>query len=365
MSGSLQDRLLWLLLVTVILGVAVWGLVALLPERSAPLGSVADFEFTDANGRSVSRSDLVGKVWIAGVTYSCCTMSCPQLRLALQQLQSELRSTKVLLVNFSAAPALDTPEQLRQLAESLQAEPERWLFLTTKEPGGFNQVRQFVRDSFQGDLLEDPEADPGKRVAHPNRLYLIDRQGTVVGSYSCVEEILGSEDRPSGLFQVNPAEVERLRADAEALYAGPLGYWLKLSWLPTLNAILNGSSGVLLCLGYVLIRLRRVRLHVVCMLTAVGVSALFLLSYLYYHAYHGATPFTGQGWVRLIYFGILLSHTILAVVVVPLVLVTLYQAWRKRFERHRWIARWTLPAWLYVSVTGVLVYLFLYHFFPA
>jgi protein SCO1/2/putative membrane protein len=365
MPATLHDRLLWLILITVALCVSVWGLLALLPAEPAPLGQVAPFSFTERSGRTVTGADFQGKVWIAGCTYSCCTMSCPQIRQALQQLQHELRRTHIELVTFSAAPAFDSPETLCRLADSLEANPQRWLFLTTSGDQGQELVRAFIRQSFHGDLVENPDAEPGQRVAHPNRLYLIDRTGVVRGSYSVVEELLDQEHRPSGLFKVNPAEVERLRADAEALYAGPLGRWIKLSWLPTFNAILNGSSGVLLVIGYVLIRRRRVTPHVVAMLTAVGVSALFLASYLYYHAYHGATPFTGQGWVRPAYFALLLSHTILAVVVVPLVFITLYQAWRRRFDRHRRIARWTLPIWLYVSVTGVLVYLFLYHFFAA
>jgi uncharacterized membrane protein YozB (DUF420 family) len=101
------------------------------------------------------------------------------------------------------------------------------------------------------------------------------------------------------------------------------------------------------------------------MLAAVGVSALFLASYLYYHALHGATPFPGSGWSRPVYFVILISHTILAAVVAPMVLVTVYLALRGRLANHLRLARWTLPIWLYVSITGVLVYLFLYHFFSA
>jgi putative membrane protein len=132
--------------------------------------------------------------------------------------------------------------------------------------------------------------------------------------------------------------------------------------LPTLNAILNGISAVLLMAGYVCIRAQRVRCHIACMTGATLVSALFLASYLYYHLVlrAGVTRFTQEGWIRPLYFGILLSHTTLAVVVVPLVLVTLYRALRGQFYRHRRIARWTLPIWLYVSVTGVAVYVMLY-----
>lgn len=99
------------------------------------------------------------------------------------------------------------------------------------------------------------------------------------------------------------------------------------------------------------------------MLSAFATSTAFLVSYLYYHYHAGSTPFEGSGWTRPLYFTILVSHTVLAVTIVPLVLTTLYRAWREEFGRHRRIARWTLPIWLYVSVTGVVVYLMLYHWF--
>ncbi len=135
--------------------------------------------------------------------------------------------------------------------------------------------------------------------------------------------------------------------------------------LPHLNAILNATSAILLVTGYTFIRLRRITAHRNCQISAFVCSTLFLISYLTYHYFHGATHFPGQGIARPVYFTILISHTILAVVIVPLVLVTLYRAVRKDFVRHQKIARWTLPLWLYVSVTGVVVYLMLYQIYPA
>jgi putative membrane protein len=101
------------------------------------------------------------------------------------------------------------------------------------------------------------------------------------------------------------------------------------------------------------------------MIAALTTSALFLISYLTYHYAHGSTPFAGEGWIRPVYFTILISHTILAAAIVPLVLITLVRALRERFAAHRRIARWTLPIWLYVSVTGVVVYLLLYQIYPS
>lgn len=134
--------------------------------------------------------------------------------------------------------------------------------------------------------------------------------------------------------------------------------------LPTLNAILNGTSAILLAAGYGFIRRRRVAAHRACMLTAFGVSMLFLVSYVVYHAQAGSRPFGGAGWLRWLYFPLLISHIALAAAIVPFALTTVYRAWRGDFVRHRWIARWTLPVWFYVSVTGVLVYWMLYHFAP-
>ena len=133
-----------------------------------------------------------------------------------------------------------------------------------------------------------------------------------------------------------------------------------MSPLPTLNACLNGACALLLTLGWLAIRRGDVARHKACMGLAFFTSVAFLASYLTYHALHGSTRFPGAGWVRPLYFAILISHTVLAVVIVPLVLRTLYLALRGRFDAHRRIARWTLPLWLYVSVTGVIVYWMLY-----
>jgi uncharacterized membrane protein YozB (DUF420 family) len=135
---------------------------------------------------------------------------------------------------------------------------------------------------------------------------------------------------------------------------------MELSALPAIDALLNATSAVFLTLGYILIRRKNIRAHKACMLAAVATSTLFLACYLTYHYFHGTTRFTGQGALRWVYFSILVSHTILAALIVPLVLVTLYRALRERFEKHKRIARWTLPIWLYVSVTGVVVYWMLY-----
>jgi uncharacterized membrane protein YozB (DUF420 family) len=130
--------------------------------------------------------------------------------------------------------------------------------------------------------------------------------------------------------------------------------------LPLVNATLNAIAAAFLAAGWRFIRQGDRAAHRACMLAALGCSALFLTSYLVYHANVGSRPYTGTGLLRAVYFFILITHVVLAAAIVPLVVVTVVRAWRGRFEAHRAIARWTLPLWLYVSVTGVVVYVMLY-----
>ena len=135
---------------------------------------------------------------------------------------------------------------------------------------------------------------------------------------------------------------------------------MTVSDLPALNATLNAISGVLLVIGYVFIRRKQWRAHRACMLAAVVMSALFLTSYVIYHAQVGSVPFKGTGWIRTVYFSVLIPHVILAAAMVPPVLITVSRGLSGRYDKHRRIARWTLPVWLFVSVTGVIVYVMLY-----
>ena len=135
---------------------------------------------------------------------------------------------------------------------------------------------------------------------------------------------------------------------------------IPISSLPGVNAALNSASALLLAAGFLFIRSGNVAAHRRCMLSAFATSTLFLTSYLIYHYHVGSVAFTGRGWLRVVYFAILISHTSLAVAIVPLVLITLSRALKANFPAHRRIARWTLPLWFYVSVTGVVVYWMLY-----
>jgi putative membrane protein len=134
--------------------------------------------------------------------------------------------------------------------------------------------------------------------------------------------------------------------------------------LPTLNAVLNTLSGISLLVGFLYIRRGNRSGHMRAMLSAFALSALFLVSYVYYHYTVGSTSFTAGGWIRPVYFTILISHTVLATVIMPPILVLLYRAWRGEYRKHARLARWVFPAWLYVSVTGLIIYLMLYHWYP-
>ena len=135
---------------------------------------------------------------------------------------------------------------------------------------------------------------------------------------------------------------------------------MDVTHLPALNAFLNSVSALLLGAGYYFIRHQQRDRHRACMISAFVVSCLFLASYLYYHYQVGSVPFTKQGWIRPVYFTILITHVVLAISIVPMAIITLYRALRGRFGAHRRIARWTWPIWMYVSVTGVCVYVMLY-----
>jgi uncharacterized membrane protein YozB (DUF420 family) len=138
----------------------------------------------------------------------------------------------------------------------------------------------------------------------------------------------------------------------------------QFAFFPALNASLNGTSAVLLLAGRVLIARGRIAAHRACMMAAVIASAAFLGCYLFFHFKAGNILFLGRGWARVVYFAILISHVTLAMVIVPLAIITLNRGLKARYDKHRAIARWTWPLWMYVSVTGVIVYFMLYRWFP-
>ncbi len=312
--------------------------------------SLGSIRLTESSGRPVTEADLADRVCIVAFIFTRCQLSCPRISGVMKNLQERFAGTTVLLLSLSVDPEHDTPEVLRAYGQSFGADSSRWWFLT----GPRSAIYDLIRSRFKLSVAENPEPDPDGRteaIAHSERLALVNR-GRIVGLFDSTDV----------------GELEELIARARRL---ALPEWVRR--LPSVNAILNGLCALWLAMGWIQIRREhsregvglleqpRVRSHVICMILAVITSAVFLASYLVYHYQAGSVAFRGQGFVRHFYLTVLLSHTVLASFgVVPLVIVTLLRAWRREFSRHRAIAAITFPIWLYVSVTGVLIYLMLY-----
>jgi protein SCO1/2/putative membrane protein len=311
------------------------------PLYAEPGWPAPDFTLKDCNDRTVRRDDLKGRVWVAHFFFTECAAGCSQTTDNMARLQKELAGCPdVVLVSFTVNPTKDTPDRLREYADQRGADPNRWWFLTGDE----SVMHRLIQDGFKQGVQKTTNPKPGFDVIHSFSIVLVDQAGKIRGWVDGKDE----------------SEVIRLGRRAR-LMAQPVS-------LPAINAALNASCAVLLVAGFLAIRRRRVTLHIVCMLTALGLSALFLACYLYYHFVildGKPTGFRGEGFIRPVYFAILLSHTILAAVVTPLALVTVTLGLRGRLARHTALGRWTLPLWLYVSVTGVVVYWMLYHLYPS
>jgi uncharacterized membrane protein YozB (DUF420 family)/cytochrome oxidase Cu insertion factor (SCO1/SenC/PrrC family) len=310
-----------------------------------PLSSnieVQPFTLTERHGETVSPADLRGKIWIAHFFYPTCRMDCTKTVPTMRRLnQIFAGKSDVVLVSFALTG--DDPELLRQYARDQEADEKQWLFLT-EDRAKKQDVLAVVEKCFFQTAKRKENPSPGDEIDHVPTLWLIDRQGNMLGYVD--------GRNPDNI----PILVERVRQLAAQRYVQP-----------AVNAGLNTLCTVLLLLGWGAIKLRQEMLHKVCMLAALATSAAFLASYLWFHfaVLDGQpTRFRGEGAVRVAYFAILLSHTFLAAVVAPLALYTAYQGVRDRRPRHVRIARWTLPIWLYVSVTGVVVYVLLYQVYP-
>jgi protein SCO1 len=304
------------------------------------IGTLPEFKLTDQTGRTIGRDELLGKVCIVSFFFSCCATGCPETQAAMARLQAQFAGhSDVLLVSINVFPSNDTQEILEKYARDHKADPQHWLFLRGDEAG----IDALVQQGFKQGLARQTSGKPGYEVVHTANLLVVDHRGVIRGYANG----LSAED------------VGKLQEFVQQLVLA--------KYFPTINAGLNATCGVLLVIGFVLIRTRRILAHKVCMLLALAVSALFLGCYLFYHfvVLDGhPTRFTGEGPMRYAYLGILLSHTLLAVIVAPLALTVTYLGLRNRLARHRALAKWTLPIWLYVSVTGVVVYWMLYHLYP-
>jgi protein SCO1/2/putative membrane protein len=315
-----------------------------------------DFSLTERSGRTVTKADLHGKVWVACFFFTSCNTICPQITQTMARLQEDLHKrgyNDVVLVSFSVDPDTDTPDVLKRYAADHGADPDRWLFLTGKND---DEVHPVVK-GFQLPVkrTEGKERVPGNEFSHSSRLVLVDQEGRIRGY--CDGRQFDEEHQPVDDLPQLEKEIARLRGSPRK----DIGF-------PELNAALNATAFVLLIAGYVAIKSGRIGLHKTCMLTALAVSAAFLASYLFYHLVVRSgqvTRFTGPEPARSIYLAILLTHTVLAAVVAPLALVTAVLGLVGWLTAHRRIAWVTLPIWLYVSITGVVVYLMLYRLYPS
>lgn len=304
---------IWLIVGALFVAGAVYSVLNVAPAAT-PLPAV---ELLDGAGRPFRLAQLSRQVWVATFTSSAAP-GAPLVQLA------ERLPERVALVTFviPAAGAPATPTGFGGGGLVL---------------GGTRAVLTDLATTHFGFSAADVER------ALAGAAYLL---ASVDGAGRVSHHYVGTD---------GPALGEAVVAQSEFL--------LSLERRPRLHALLNGCSATLLLLGFAAIRARRVGLHLTFMLLAVLTTTGFLASYLWYHFHAGTTTFVGVGWTRPLYFGLLLSHTILAAFVAPLAGTVLYHAARRRFDRHRRLARWTLPMWFYVSVTGVLIYFMLYVWF--
>ena len=351
------------------------------------LGEVGDWSFVADDGARYGSTDLGARIWIADFIFTRCAGPCPLMCEAMKTLVKRLPDNpRLRFVSFSVDPKHDTPEVLREFRKQWDA-PERWKFVTAI--GVFN----LAYDGFKLLARPNPEPAPGSEFIHSTRFTLVDGRGRMRGAYVYDYEnpesvgplvdaivrdaralletpervvdhahdarvhLVDGRGRVRGVYA--PDREQELIRDARRV-AVTADRLLSVRSLPKLNAALNGTSFLFLSLGLAFILKKNVARHKVCMTTALVASALFLVSYLAYHVQVGSVKYGGEGVLRVAYFGILLTHTVLAVAVAPLALITVSRAWRGTFDRHVAIARWTLPMWMYVSLTGILVYLMLY-----
>lgn len=350
------------------------------PASTAPIWDpegVEDFSLTDRSGKTITRADLLGHPWVACFVFTACAGPCPRVTSQMKQLEEQLKDTDVRLVTFTVDPERDTTEVLTRYADTFRADPERWLFLT----GDKNEIYHLIHNSFKMPVQETLGEDrkPGFEIIHSTNIMHVGADGVVKGKYNAASDeemvrlrrtLLGQPVAPAGGEAGSNADggegptetsptpgSETADSDSETAPSRPA--WV--AQLPAVNASLNGLATLLLIAGYVLIKSGKVNAHKTAMLSAFAASIVFLACYLVYHYYAGSKRFEGSGAIRAIYLSILVTHILLAAAVPILAIITIRRGLRAEWESHKRIARITFPIWLYVSVTGVIIYAMLYH----
>jgi len=359
---------------------------------------VGEFHLVDQAGQPVSRESLLGEQWVANFIFTRCAYQCPLTCRRIMELNEELAGVPVRFFTLTVDPEHDTVPVMHEFADIWKAKPDRWLFVT----GEPDQVWDLIRTGFKVAAWENvgTARQPGMEFAHNNHLIHIDAQGVILGRYdSGVESELrtlarvlkGQIETP---LKYRPAmanaleELTARHAEKSPSQASPADPLEKLpAWakrLPATNAALNALAACLLMTGLFAVKRNAFRLHKRLMLTAFFVSVAFLGCYLTYHyalhEYAGVRgkPFPGTGSLKSLYYGILVSHVVLAAIVPVLAIVTIRNGLRaypehlppeereqrlhERRVHHRW-AKVTFPVWMYVSVTGVVIYWMLYRMY--
>lgn len=352
---------------------------------------IGEFTLINHNGEAFPSSDLDGHPWVAAFIFTRCAGYCPMLVKNLRlELADRVDDPDLRFVVVSVDPEYDTPEQLKKYAEIWVDSFDRWVFLT----GEKSEIFKLVQHGFRLPLQEMQGKDrlPGFEVAHSLSLIHVGPDGRVIGKYDSrdaqqvltLRKVLNGQMETPEANRIPPpgAAPEELTVEgpagrtlpsggaADAVEGQPRGLDALPDWaarLPATNAMLNGLATLLLLAGFIAIRRGHIEVHKRLMMFAFATSVAFLASYLTYHlalshytGTHGK-PFEGTGGIRTLYFGILVSHVLLAMAVPVLALMTIYRGLREQWDSHRRIARVTLPIWLYVSVTGVIIYGMLYH----
>ncbi len=301
-------------------------------------GEVIPFTLMERSGKELSLENLKGNFWVANFIFTRCQGPCPLLTQNMKILEKELpKETQV--VTFTVDPEYDSPQVLADYAKEFSIDRKNWYFLTGRK----EKVYELIRSGFKIGVEENPE---GKNITeqfiHSTYFVLVDGEGKIRGYF---------DGNDKNTLKQIPLAIRVAKIQN------------KNPWvikLPALNAALNLTCAFLLLIGFQLVRAKKIVLHRIVMTTAFFISSLFLTSYLTYHYYLGSVPFLHEGWIRSFYFMILISHTTLAIAVLPLALLTLNYAMKGNFIKHKKIAHWTFPIWLYVSISGVAVYYMLY-----
>lgn len=346
---------------------------------------VDDFTLVDQNGRTIKRKDLLGRPWVASFIFTRCVEQCPAMCARIRGLIKDLDREKgkypynTRFVSITVDVEHDTPELMKNFADIYAPNPDDWLFLTGTE----QEVVQLIREGFKVPFWKNKIGLPGMQFAHDMHLIHVDENGKIVGWYDGQTDrdigtlklvLQGRKETPENKKPARPgqalpgatsAAVELTTSPPTGAGAGAIPAWVNR--LPGTNAALNGLATLLLLAGFIAIKGKRIEFHKRMMVFAFCVSIAFLGSYLTYHFglkyYTGASSkrFAGTGTVLTVYRTILFSHIILAAVVPVLASITLYRGYRQQWEAHRRIAKITFPIWLYVAVTGVIIYWMLYH----